>query len=84
MIVIISENDWYGLIPTFNFSHGVFLPLFFNCIALQNNIEADLKFFSSFEAFQAKYKKTAGENPRRVFPPQNEMGEKPCGVFTKE
>ena len=26
----------------------------FNCIALQNNIEAELKFFSSFEAFQAK------------------------------
>ena len=29
-------------------------------------------------------KKPAGENPRGVFPPQNEMGEKPCGVFTKE
>ena len=112
MIVIISENDWYGFIPTFNFPCGVFLPfqivgekprrLFFkkikrfvfNCIALQNNIEAELKFFSSFEAFKQNNKKMRGKTrkiikkcggkPPRGFPPQNEMGEKPCGVFTKE
>ena len=41
----------------------------FNCIALQNNIEAELKFFSSFEAFQAKYKKTRGGKPPRGFSP---------------
>ena len=29
----------------------------FYCISLQNNIEAELEFFSSFEAFFSKYKK---------------------------
>ena len=68
LIIIIAENDWYGLIPNFDIPRGFFLPFqivgenpagyfskiksyIFNCISLQNNIEAKFKFFSSFEAF---------------------------------
>ena len=61
LIVIIAKKDWYGLIPKFDFPHGVFSHFrlwrenpagffekiksyIFNCISLQNNIEAELKF----------------------------------------
>ena len=68
MIVIIAENDSYGLIQNFDSPRGGFLPFQivgedpagffektksygFNCFSLQKNKEAELKFFSSFEAF---------------------------------
>ena len=55
---MIAENDLYGLIPNFDPPHWGFLPFqivgenpacFFS-VALQNNIEVELKYISSFEA----------------------------------
>ena len=41
--------------------------VYLNCISLQNNIEAELKFFSSFETFYAK-KKRGGKPQWGFFP----------------
>ena len=54
---------------------------YFNCIALQNNIEAELKFLSSFEAF--KQKKPARENPHGIFPHKLKWEKNSVGFSSK-
>ena len=53
----------------------------FNCIALQNNIEAELKFFSSFEALQEK--KPLGKTPVGLFPHKMKWEKFPAGFSPK-
>ena len=57
----------------------------FNCFALQNNIEAELKFFSPFEAFQEKKKKKTlgGKTPAGLFPHKMKWDKYPAGFSPK-
>ena len=99
LIVIIAENDWYGLIPNFDFPRGVFLPFqivgekprrvfwkiqidFFELLFITMHNKRYIKNFQHYIVpLEEKENSPAGFFPRGVFPPQNKMGEKPCGVF---
>ena len=99
LIVIIAENDWYGLIQNFDFPRGFFLPFqivgekprrvfwkiqiyFFELLFITMHNKRYIKNFQHYIVpLEEKENSPAGFFPRGVFPPQNKMGEKPCGVF---
>ena len=102
LIVIIAENDWYGLIPIFDFPRGVFLPFqivgekpcrvfwkiqidFFELLFITMHNKKYIRNFQHYIVpLEERENSPAGFFPRGVFPPQNKMGEKPCGVFIQK